>query len=58
VPTPVPTISNAYASTTPTVTLAAGDYCVVLSAGSSVVSDLFTARRSNSGFFRLDVHCT
>ena len=54
----MPTISNMYASTTPTVTLAAGTYCIVVSKGSNTASSSFTAREANSGNFRVDVKCS
>jgi len=47
-----------YASTTPTVTLAAGTYCIVVSKGSNTASSSFTAREANSGNFRVDVKCS
>ena len=53
----MPTISNMYASTTPTVTLAAGTYCIVVSKGSNTASSSFTAREANNGYFRVDVKC-
>ena len=47
-----------YASTTPTVTLAAGTYCIVVSKGSNTASSSFTAREANNGNFRVDVKCS
>jgi hypothetical protein len=55
----VPTISNEFASTTKAVTLAAGEYCVVVSPGASIVPPAFTSRfPNNDGKFRLDVKCS